>query len=246
MRLANLKKARALVDPPMSVCDLRIFSLTPQRAECTSSALRRPWDEHVREGRAISIILGVHAPGLGPCARLTREGVRLTVHRPAHPVDGSGPRSRARRIFPNDRVRASERAQVYPPKCLRMCTPASRCLGAQHCLLHASGRHLRAIWSHRDILGGPGATQSAVTDGPCVRACVLCTGCGARVHGLRSDRCLCRCSPRRVTGDARAEIGSTLDPDNYYRCFGDGELHRTNVVRSSGRVAFVPRRETGV
>ena len=130
---------------------------------------------------------------------------------------------------------------MCPPKCLLMCTPAARCLGAQHCMLHTSGRHLRTIWSHRDILRGPGTTQSAVANGRCVRVCCVrvaarvCTDCGP-------DRCLCRCSPRRVTGDERAEIGSTLDPDNDYWCFGDGEVHITNVVRLSGRVAFVPRR----
>jgi hypothetical protein len=156
-------------------CDLRIFSLTPQRAESTSSACA---------GRGMNMcakverFLASSVLRLGPCARLTREGVRLTVHRPAHPVDGSGPRSRARRIFPNDRVRASERAQVYPPKCLRMCTPASRCLGAQHCLLHASGRHLRAIWSHRDILAWSWRNSLSVQS-------LMDHACVCAVYGLR-------------------------------------------------------------
>jgi hypothetical protein len=45
-----------------------------------------------------------------------------------------------------------------------------------------------------------------------------------------------------LPGDAYAEIGYTLVPDNDVRCFGYAEVHRINVVWSAGRVAFVPRR----
>ena len=62
------------------------------------------------------------------------------------------------------------------------------------------------------------------------RACALI----ANIRSVSVSMCL--------TGDARAELGSILDPDNDSRCFGDGKVHRINVVRSSGRVAFVPRR----
>ena len=55
--------------------------------------LRRPCEERARAGRAISIgIVERHARG-------AREVVRSTAHRPAHPVDGSRPHSRARRTF---------------------------------------------------------------------------------------------------------------------------------------------------
>jgi hypothetical protein len=57
--------------------------------------LRRPWEDRARDVRAVFIF------GVAPCARWTREGVRLTAHGPAHPVDGSRPRSRARRTFLN-------------------------------------------------------------------------------------------------------------------------------------------------
>ena len=57
--------------------------------------LHRPTEERARDIRAVFIV------GVAHCARRTREGVRLTAHGPAHPVDGSRPRSRARRTFLN-------------------------------------------------------------------------------------------------------------------------------------------------
>ena len=57
--------------------------------------LRRPWEERARAGWAIFI--GSVERG----ARRAREGVRSTAYPPAHPVDGSQPRGRARRTSLN-------------------------------------------------------------------------------------------------------------------------------------------------
>ena len=69
------------------------------------------------------------------------------------------------------------------------------------------------------------------------RACARIAIRPVSVVDIRTHAC-------RVTlqGDAYAEIGYTLVPDNDVRCFGYAEVHRINVVWSAGRVAFVPRR----
>ena len=61
------------------------------------------------------------------CARQTREGVRSIAHGPAHPVDGSRPRSRARRTFLNGES-GGPRAGVptYPHAHARVATPDMR------------------------------------------------------------------------------------------------------------------------
>ena len=67
-------------------------------------------------------------------------------------------------------------------------------LTASLCLPPISGRHLRAIWSHKDLLGGPGAARCEDADGPCMHACCVraatreCTDCdptGVRVAFAR-------------------------------------------------------------
>ena len=57
--------------------------------------MRRSKEERARDGRAVFIV------GVALGARRTREGVRSIAHGPAHPVDGSRPRSRAWRTFFN-------------------------------------------------------------------------------------------------------------------------------------------------
>ena len=106
-----------------------------------------------------------------------------------------------------------------------------------------SGRHLRAIWSHKDLLGGPGAARCEDADGPCMHACCVraamreCTDCDPTGVRVAFARMIFR-GPRAQNSDPL----STLDPDKDSRCFGDGIVHRINVVWSFGRVAFVPRR----
>ena len=139
--------------------------------------MHRPWDEHVREGRAISIILGVAPWPLALVLALPVEGVRLTVHRPAHLVGRSWPRSRARRIFPNGEsigARAGVPAQVPA----HVCTPVARCLGAQHCLLHGCLRP--AIFA----LSGATETSWEVLAQISLQSLMDCA-CVCAVYGLR-------------------------------------------------------------
>jgi hypothetical protein len=149
--------------------------------------LHRPRDQRAREGQA-TFILGV---ALG--ARQTREGVHSIVHGPAHPVDGSQPRNWARMIFPHGES-SGALAQVCPSARMHMPMPAARCPWCSLCLPPISGRHLRAIWSHKDLLGGPGAARCEDADGPCMHACCVraamreCTDCdptGVRVAFAR-------------------------------------------------------------
>ena len=136
----------------------------------------RPRDQRAREGQA-TFILGV---ALG--ARQTRECVHSIVHGPAHPVDGSQPRNWARMIFPHGES-SGALAQVCPSARMHMPMPAARCPWCSLCLPPISGRHLRAIWSHKDLLGGPGAARCEDADGPCMHACCVraamreCTDC---------------------------------------------------------------------
>ena len=80
--------------------------------------LRRPLDERAREGRSLLIF----KRALG--ARQTHEAVRTAARGPAHPVDGSRPRSRAWRIFLNGEsggacagvpVRLHAHVPAFPP-----------------------------------------------------------------------------------------------------------------------------------
>ena len=100
---------------------------------------------------------------------------------------------------------------------------------------------MRAFCSHRDILSAPGAAGNVDADQACMHA-----SCAWSVARMRTDydptRVRCRHTHTCLPGDAYAEIGYTLVPDNDVRCFGYAEVHRTNVVWSAGRVAFVPRR----
>ena len=146
--------------------------------------LRRSCEARPREGQAL---FALHRR-LGACQ--TRVGVRSTACGPAHPVDGSRPRNRARRTYPNGEnngtragVPALSHARVHAccpvPRystlfaaCLR--PPSRRYLEPQK---HPGWSWRRSVRSCRWALG----------------ACMLCTGCDARVHGWRSDRCPCRC-----------------------------------------------------
>jgi hypothetical protein len=172
--------------------------------------LRRPWEERAREGWATFIL------SVAPCAHRTREGVRSAACGPAHPVDGSRPHSRARRIFLNgESIGARRCARLLACSCAHPLPIASN----RYTLFAAVLRppSVRCLQPRRQ-LGWP-LRSSVCSCRYDVHACMLCTVCGARVHGLRPNVCLCRCSLRRFTGDARAELGSTFDPDNDLRCF---------------------------
>ena len=85
-------KVSKLVDRPMSARPAHILMMLSS-SYVPIVRLHRPCEERARAGRAISIgIVERHARG-------AREVVRSTAHRPAHPVDGSRPHSRARRTF---------------------------------------------------------------------------------------------------------------------------------------------------
>ena len=140
-----------LVETPTPARHAHIYVITT-----TSSLrlvrLRRPWEERPREGWALSAF--EQAPG----ARRTREGVCSAAHGPAHPVDGSLPRSRARRVYLHGESSGARAGMAIRSHDMPM--PAARCPWCSLCLPPISGRHLRAIWSHTDLLGGPGAAQS--------------------------------------------------------------------------------------
>ena len=85
-------KVSKLVDRPMSARPAHIRMMLSS-SYVPIVRLHRPCEERARASRAISIgIVERHARG-------AREVVRSTAHRPAHPVDGSRPHSRARRTF---------------------------------------------------------------------------------------------------------------------------------------------------
>ena len=177
--------------------------------------------------------------GVALSARQTREGVRSIAHGPAHPVDGSRPHSRARRIFPHGEsngIQAGLPARSHAHAYARCLLPVELTLFATH-LRPPSARHLEP-WR---LLGWPWRS-SVRRCGWAVHACVLRAGCGARVLELRAVCARVALCTYDIPRAARAELGSILDPDNDSRCFGDGKVHIINVVRSSGRVAFVPRR----
>ena len=80
--------------------------------------MRRSWEDRARDVRAVFIF------GVALSARRTREGVRSIAHGPAQPVDGSRPRSRARRTFLNGES-GGTRAGVptYPHAHARVAAP---------------------------------------------------------------------------------------------------------------------------
>ena len=127
----------------------------------------------------------------------TREGVRSAACGPAHPVDGSRPHSRARRIFLNgESIGARRCARLLACSCAHPLPIASN----RYTLFAAVLRppSVRCLQPRRQ-LGWP-LRSSVCSCRYDVHACMLCTGCGARVHGLRPNVCcLCRCSLRRFT-----------------------------------------------
>ena len=129
-------------------------------------------------------------------ARQTREGVCSTAHGPAHPVGGSRPRSRARRVYLHGESSGARAGMAIRSHDMPM--PAARCPWCSLCLPPISGRHLRAIWSHTDLFGGPGAALRADADGPCMYACCarvaarVCADCGPNVPVSRCARMIFR------------------------------------------------------
>ena len=179
--------------------------------------LRRPWEQRARDGRVAFIF------GVALCARRTREAVRSAAHGPAHPVDGSRPRSRARRVYPHGEssiARAGMAIRSHAHAHARCPLPAVLTLFATH-LRSPSARHLEPCrppwWPWRSLV---------CRCGWAVHACVLRTVCDARVHGLRSDRCRCRICTHDIPGDARAELGSIYELRYVPGCFEHVMTHR--------------------
>ena len=85
--------------------------------------------------------------------------------------------------------RASRSA--HPLACTCLCPRANYCPWCSLCLRPISGRHLRAMWSQADLLGGPGAAQSIDIAGPRMLPCWLrvaervCANCVPTVVGVR-------------------------------------------------------------
>ena len=164
-------------------------------------------------------------------ARRTREGVCSTARGPAHPVDGFRPQNRARRIFRNGESNGASAG--VPARSQVACTCLCPLPGARRCSLCLppfSGRHVRAIWSHGDCLGGPGAAESADADDACV--CVCSVRFAALVRTSIAIRQPLTCAAYRIIARSvfRRVLGSTVTPVNDYRCFGYPELHMFHVV----------------
>ena len=95
--------------------------------------------------------------------------------------------------------------------------------------------------------------MSSYRDVPSIHACEVC---GFAAHeartcarGIAIRTCPCRrFAATCLTGDAHAELGSILDPDNDSGCFGDGKAFGSKYIELTWRgrldaygVAFVLR-----
>ena len=95
--LHQSSKVSALVDRPTSAQHLHILVML-STSLVILVRLHRSLEERARDGRALFIV------GVALCASQTREGVCSIAHGPTHPVDGSRPRNRDRRIFTNGEI----------------------------------------------------------------------------------------------------------------------------------------------
>ena len=78
---------------------------------------------------------------------------------------------------------------------------------------------------------GCGAARSADTAKPCMSSC--CVRVAARVFTNCDPNVLVSRYARMIFRGPRVqkpELGSTLGPDNIFRCFGHDELHIIRVV----------------
>ena len=154
--------------------------------------------EHSPPSRGVSALAGPEWACARQCAVL--------------PILWMGPGLAAGIRGPSRKARAAVRKQVCPPARMHMPMPAARRLRCSLSLPHSSGRHLRVIQSHGDILGGLGAARYADADGSCMRLCGvrvaahLCTDCDPTLS-------VSHCSPHVRRVDAYTELRSTLDPD---------------------------------
>ena len=151
----------------------------------TSSACVGCWT-NVRAlvGRFSSTVLLCVAP------RQAREG--CTQQRAALPVPWMGPGLAAGLGGPSSTVRTAARAQVCPHSRMLVCTPAALALR-----MLTAACSLQFATSQVTICAPSAAIEASRV--PLVRlgayprwdvhACLLCTVCGARVHGSRSDPC---------------------------------------------------------
>ena len=115
-----------------------------------------------------------------PCAR-QRTGL---------PIPWMGPGLAAGLGGSTRTARAASLEQVWLSAHMPMPMPAARCPRCSLCLPPISGRHLRAIWSQADLLGGPGAAQTIDIAGPRMLPCWLrvaarvCANCVPTVVGV--------------------------------------------------------------
>ena len=156
-------------------------------------------------------------------ARQTREGVCSTAHGPAHPVGGSRPRSRARRVYlhgESSGARAGMTIRSHAHAHARCPLPVVLTLFATH-LRSPSARHLEPYrplwWPWRSF---------ACRCGWAVHVCVLCTGCGTRMRGLRSECARVALCTHDILRAARAELGSIYELRYVSGCFEHVMTHR--------------------
>ena len=182
--------------------------------------MRRSWEQRAREGRVTCVL------GVALCARLGGErSAILQVDPPqvSHLFFGGTfvlivqAITGAASLVPGLDLAPVRALPLAPP---RSQVPRCSTLFAA-CLRPPSSRYL-------EPQRHPGRSwRSPVCS--CrwgVPVCLLCTGCDARVHGLRSDRCRCRICTHDIPGDARAELGSIYELRYVPGCFEHVMTHR--------------------
>jgi hypothetical protein len=157
----------------------------------------------------------LHFALVGPVRACARQ-------RTALPIPWMGPGLAAGLGGSTCTARAAAREQVCPSARMHMPMPAARCPWCSPCLRPISGRHLRAMWSQADLLGGPGAAQSICLAEPRMLPCWLrvaepvCANCVPTVVGVRGvalshAACFDRFSGPRWT---QVMILGVLEPPN--------------------------------